>query len=125
MSRNITANINQINSDINAPILFLQGTDSSVEFFNMDSFTEDDIDEGVRQAVKVLAPLVTGGIAGATLAHKQNKDRGYDTKVPGTRAVNAVKGAIKNTGKWLEQEKDAVEGNYEGIRKKTGYKKQD
>ena len=52
---------------------------------------EDDIDEGVRQAVKVLAPLVTGGIAGATLAHKQNKYRGYDTKVPGTRAVDAVK----------------------------------
>ena len=52
---------------------------------------EDDIDEGVRQAVKALAPLVTGGVVGATLAHKQNKDRGYDTNVPGTRAVDAVK----------------------------------
>ena len=78
---------------------------------------EDDIDEGVRQAVKALAPLVTGGVVGATLAHKQNKDRGYDTKPPGTRVVNTIKRGAAGVANWLDQEKAAAEEDGAEVRR--------
>ena len=82
-----------------------------------DKDKKKDVDEGygkaASSAAKILKNVATGGAvggaAGAAAAHIMNKKAGRDTKVPGTRAVNAVKRTAAGVANFLDQEKAATE----------------
>jgi len=140
MSRNITANINQIDSDINAPILFLQGTDSSVEFFNMDSFTEEDIAIGNNYTLNVQnleseVTLVTKNISHNQIKIGQRKFENPESENPfvleeQSGEVNWIKMSNLNISRnvilndflsrdiyaFVEGRVDTVDGRYTGTK---------
>ena len=123
--RGYYAKINVIKNKIRAKGMkdpcILADPDEVEKIWDKDKKKDDDkkVDEGVAKiAANVIKGGLIGGGVGATAAHIMNKKAGRDTKVPGTRAVNAVKRTAAGVANFLDQEKAASEEDYETLRDK-------